>query len=78
MRDKKKVEPVQKDGMMIVGGAASGVWGAPRGKVWSETPTGAHENPVFVTETKEVGYSFHCERCGHTWSEKRVIEDERV
>ena len=76
LSDRKTTEPVGKDGMMIVTGAATGVWGAPRGKVWSLTPTGPQENATFTTVRKEFEDSFKCGRCGHQWSERRT--DEKV
>jgi DNA-directed RNA polymerase subunit M/transcription elongation factor TFIIS len=77
LSDKRKAEPVGRDGMMIVGGAAAGVWGVPRGKVWSLTPTGPQEEQTFMTERKEFEDSFECSRCGHKWVEKRSEENER-
>jgi DNA-directed RNA polymerase subunit M/transcription elongation factor TFIIS len=75
LSDKKTTEPVSKDGMMINTGPSTGVWGTPRGKVWSP-PMGAQERGTFTTTRKEFEDSFKCERCGHQWSEKRIEENE--
>ena len=66
-------EPVSRDGMMMNTGASAGIWGTPRGKVWSP-PMGAQEKGTFTTKRKEFENSFKCERCGHQWSEKRTEE----
>ncbi|MGD0395697.1 MAG: hypothetical protein ABSB26_02145 [Nitrososphaerales archaeon] len=76
LSDKRTTEPVGKDGMMINTGASSGIWGYPRGKVWSLTPGGAHEKETFTTVRKEFEDSFTCGHCGHQWSEKHTEENE--
>jgi len=52
LTDKKTTEPVSKDGMMLNMGASAGIWGYPRGKVWSLTPGGAHEKETFTTKRR--------------------------
>ena len=72
-----KTESVSKDGMMFNVGASAGIWGYPRGKVWSP-PMGAQEKETFTTLRKEFEDVFRCGRCGHQWSEKHLTEKERA
>jgi DNA-directed RNA polymerase subunit RPC12/RpoP len=75
LSDRKVTEAVSKDGMMFNTGASAGIWGYPRGKVWSP-PMGAQEKATFTTKRKEFEDSFKCARCGHQWSEKRSVESD--
>jgi hypothetical protein len=78
LSDRATAEPVQKDGMMMNTGASAGVWGYPKGKVWSLFPGGEQEEGTFATRRKEFEDSFKCVHCGHQWSERREVETERV
>jgi hypothetical protein len=77
LSDIATAELVHKDGMMINTGASAGVWGVPRGKVWSP-PLGAQEKETFTTKRKEFADSFRCDSCGHQWSERRIEEKDRI